>query len=605
MSGRGRAAYRAIYLSSTTKFCTTLHAFGAQVAPRYHIAPWQKDPWAVQKHKWRVAKARRQGRWALAPSPLAGVRSPDWPDPALLGEAELAQVAARAQAEKLQDFEFWQQLAEKTFKLRDVMSAGDLATILDALLTADHRHLLLMKTLARELVDDADKLQMVEVAAVANAYARFSCLSEPLVEALSARATELMQAHLRDPDPEFDPQSVAVLARPRGGGGGGQGAGGPSQVDAFTFAALSELIVCFAAQGRALTPAPGFWEAAAAKAPGSRMASLCPALRALPVQQAPSSALRDALVAEILAGLQDVPLAPAAEPLGAALGLWGAPAGAAPRAPAFAHEPPPPQLMPDVARRGQGRSQPPPPAIAAGGGGRHAVEDWGEVAVIEEPLEPPATIVEATASAAEQPAAGPRRREALRRARWYRAANRGPARAARPEYAAFDPSEALARGRRGGLVADAVAGLGGLWRQDGGAPRAPPAPGGGTAGRSPAELELELVAAAAPVLRSSSQGLSAEQLVDCCEVYAQLAEREAPGGGVGAHAEVVRDLLQEAVRKLSNFSPDGLRRLHAAALQAGSLDPYLDWARQRRFPKALRQELRAGGGAPAAAAAPP
>jgi hypothetical protein len=71
-------------------------------------------------------------------------------------------VAARAQAENVQAPEFWHGIAERMRTVRDILSAGDIAVLLDALVSADLRHTDLMTLLAREILDDADKLSIVE-----------------------------------------------------------------------------------------------------------------------------------------------------------------------------------------------------------------------------------------------------------------------------------------------------------------------------------------------------------------------------------------------------------------------------------------------------------
>ncbi|CAE8614134.1 unnamed protein product, partial [Polarella glacialis] len=215
----GREACRAVYLASPLKFSTTLHAFGARAFPRYFIDPWEKDPWAWQRHKWHRSRQRQRGRWCYIGGPMSGVKTPGWPDPKLLGGRALVETAARAQSAKLEDFEFWHQVAERAVSLRDVMNVGDLAVVLHALLTANHRHPLLMKTLSRELIDDVDKLSLNEAAVVANAYAHFNCVSEPLLNSLSQHVTRLLRGQdYIDGHPVFEaeiiePQSLAVLCK--------------------------------------------------------------------------------------------------------------------------------------------------------------------------------------------------------------------------------------------------------------------------------------------------------------------------------------------------------------------------------------------------------
>lgn len=152
---------------------------------------------------------------------MGGVKTPGWPEPSLLGARALVETAARAQVAKLEEYEFWHQVAERAVKLRDVVSVGDLAAILDALLTANHRHLLLMKTLAREIIDDVDKLSFMEAAVVANAYSHFKCVSPGLLSALCQHTSRLLKGEAYPSarrNEHFglehaDAQSIAVLCK--------------------------------------------------------------------------------------------------------------------------------------------------------------------------------------------------------------------------------------------------------------------------------------------------------------------------------------------------------------------------------------------------------
>merc|ERR1712156_1256612 len=102
-----------------------------------------------------------------------------------------------------------------------------------------------------------------------------------------------------------------------------------------------------------------------------------------------------------------------------------------------------------------------------------------------------------------------------------------------------------------------------------------------------APAEAALVEASMLVLRSALQGVSASRLAACAEVYAFHFKN---GGGQEAlHA--LHDVVQEAVRKLSNLGEEDIIRLHSACLLAGLKDPYLQKARKKRFPWRLRAKL--------------
>jgi len=60
--------------------------------------------------------------------------------------------------------------------------------------------------------------------------------------------------------------------------------------------------------------------------------------------------------------------------------------------------------------------------------------------------------------------------------------------------------------------------------------------------------EEALCEAAAPLLQATLQGVPSAHLASSAEVYALLLSR-----GVQSHSDVLGSIVQEAVRKLSNF----------------------------------------------------
>jgi len=624
-------AYRAVYLASPLKFRTSLHAFTPHL-PKFFIDPWEKDFRAWHRHKWKVHKKRAKGKYGYTEGPLTGVRVEGWPDPGLTGAHDLALLASRAQAEGLQSQEFWRSLAERTRVLRDVVSVGDLAAILDALVSAEIRHTDLMRTLTRELVDDVDKLTFVELAVVANAYAHFNCVSEPLLRAMAGHTARL----LLDPDEVArDPRSLAVLLKAFAKleykseeAMTAMNAAVVGFAQELPFADLADALVAFAALQWDFKAPPQFWDLAAAKVGGSRMASLCPALRASALLRAPltlapsppsssssspppqdraggraegskaptaesappgtsASGLRSALVAEILAGLRETPTGLAPSRLGAAFDRA--------RLPAFAESSLHSQLLssprqdelpettPEIDDEAAVVVDSPGWSTAevgalAGSTGRFSLEDAPGLSAAgagDVVNDMPVDSVEETRQA--------------RPDRWYNPSARRPFAAAIPEpaFAPFDAAALFSRNRRGELVAEAVEGLGNIWRLD-----------SETSGfvTAPA-LEVELLQMASPVIKSSVPGLSAKQLAACAEAYSRVPSQQSK--------ETVQCLVQEAIRKLSNFELADLRRLHDAAVVLGVDDPYLDRARMRKFPKALRVELRYRKAAPSTPLQPP
>eukprot|EP00931_Biecheleriopsis_adriatica_P050415 TRINITY_DN29189_c0_g1_i1.p1 TRINITY_DN29189_c0_g1~~TRINITY_DN29189_c0_g1_i1.p1 ORF type:complete len:609 (-),score=147.41 TRINITY_DN29189_c0_g1_i1:101-1927(-) len=600
MSRNGREALRAVYLASPLKFCSTLHAF-APVVPQYHINPWEKDPWAWQKHKYHRSRQRSRGRLCYIGGPLSGMKTPGWPEPSLLGVRGLIEAASRAQGEGLEDGYFWHQVAERAIKLRDVMQVSDLAVLLDALLSANYRHTHLMKTLSRELIDDVDKLTLTEAAVVMNAYAHFSCISAPLLASVSEHIVRLLtkQPYTSAESSEkygveaAEPQTLAVLCKALASLQHKDiallkavNACLVERIEDASFGAVSDILNVFSEMGEAFEAPPAFWTTLAAKVPGSPMRHLCPTLRSLSKLDVSDPALCQAIGNEIVSGLRSAPVGSA---------LLEAP-GKAPllaqrrQLPAFAAATPMPAAMLATT----------PPAADA------AMETTVESDLVgEDVVEFREALVFQEEAAledeqADQEGLGARRK----RRRWYNAVTRKLDSLADddmpkvPFYASFNAEEHYRRNLRGARVAQALEGFGALEQlgstassssassSSGGNSQTDAAQSDTDQAASARPLHQELLSAAGPVLSSAAQGLSTSQLAACVELFAQS---DAAKGDV---APTVHLLMRESVRRLSNFSAADLRRLHAASHAAGMPDPYLERARRRRFPKALRKELR-------------
>eukprot|EP00434_Breviolum_minutum_P020745 symbB.v1.2.018298.t1/scaffold1381.1/size245675/15 len=154
-----------------------------------------------------------------------------------------------------------------------------------------------------------------------------------------------------------------------------------------------------------------------------------------------------------------------------------------------------------------------------------------------------------------------------------------------PYYAPFDPDECFKRNLRGFRVAQALEGFEALRAVSEKARPSEKAAGEVSSSSSSSSEEVRplhetLLETARPLVTSALQGLSPSQLALAAELYSP--------GDLGT----VQLILREALRRLSNFSLDEIRRLHAACTRCGLDDPYLLRARYRRFPKALRKELR-------------
>jgi len=329
------------------------------------------------------------------------------------------------------------------------------------------------------------------------------------------------------------------------------------------------------------------------------MASLCPALRAAPqlgVASATLSEIRAALVAEVTGGLRDTPAGIEPTPFGTALGLDvpGPGLGGSPSLqsfPAFAVTP-----LPDIfSKPGSAEAEfaPAEPVQAT-----KELVDQGEIVEWEDVL---------SRGTQEELEKEKQEMDEQKRAnlRWYNAVSRRPFRNVLSPYADFDASATFARNRRGALVADALCGVGGLWRmavKEAGKdvksalkPLVLPL--------SPAEAEL--VDAAAPVLRGAIHGLTAVQLSACAEVIAvrtlsgpMTVEGSTEPVDIPDHSATMRCILQEAVRKHVNFSVHDLRRLVKAASACGVKDMWLKRAQERRFPKSTAPSRRSESAQP-------
>lgn len=564
---------------------------------------------------------------------MGGVKTPDWPEPSLLGGRALVETAARAQVAKLEEYEFWHQVAERAVKLRDVISVGDLAAILDALLTANHRHLLLMKTLAREIIDDVDKLSFMEAAVIANAYSHFKCVSTDLLSALCQHTSRLLkgEAYISARRNEHfgleraDPQSIAVLCK---------ALASLKHKDPVAMQALNHAFVAHAATASLTATAevlrafvdlqlpfeanPDFWATVRSKVPGSRMSSLCPTMFSLGHLKVSEPQLLQAVMTEVTTGLRSAPRTNLSSSTGKLLNL--------PRFPPFAH----PRALPKALRAveklaaspiSQSQTAPSMPTFA---------ESNQDIVEFNQVLPSSSFAIAGLDEAPVEEDLVEGEQHFFRKRRWYNSVTRkldslsDDSIPKVPYYVPFNAEDCFARNARGARVAQALEGLNSLCnRGPSGILELPlpssyslSSPSTATPGASSQEMsakqlsssasvpttqtsmshsELEFLDEAGPVLCGAVQGLSAQQLLSCTELFSAA---KSAGGDT---AETVQVLLRESVRKLSNLTQDELRRLYAASHSAGVSDAYLERARKRRFPKALRKELRDNATAIAAA----
>lgn len=567
--GRSRSASRAAYLASPFRFCTVMHAYARAPPPTFLIDDWQRDECAWHRQQWIGFRKRNRGRWAYSPG-LPGKRRPEaWPDPALLGASALPRVASRAQAESLQSPEFWQQLSERTLEVCDVLSVTDLAVIVDALLTADHRHTHLMKILSREFTEDMSKLTFVELAVVVNAYASFKCSSNSLLRAMADHVTNLLSGvsngnpYLRSAnDLHADPRSLVVVAKSFALLGykspellSAINAEVEQTIERLNLADIADLLSAFVTLDFKFQASDAFWPMATAKVTGSRMPSLCKCFGALAPLGISDEAFREALVREILGGVResDVRGGLPTAPLGSfAYQTTPASTDLASLPPMRLATPVLLQILPPNRSRG-GHESTPSSASFLGAGAEAASDAYlGEgVVVIGDDVAP-------------QEEAPPQRAPR----QWYNAVARRPWDSLRSKFVPCNAEAAYGRNRRGALIAQALQGLNSLWQQ----PRA-------SSEAALRDLEAELVEASWPVLREALPGVPAAQLHACAQLYATHSAHAASTTGQAA----VREIVHESVRKFSNFQPEEVQLLQEACERAGCSDPFFERAQQRRF----------------------
>jgi len=152
-------------------------------------------------------------------------------------------------------------------------------------------------------------------------------------------------------------------------------------------------------------------------------------------------------------------------------------------------------------------------------------------------------------------------------------------------YADFSADESFSRNRRGSVVAEAISGLNDIWMQDA------VEQGGDGGARWPfcqikvEEAEIALVDAAESVLRGAVHGIPPAHLIACAEVY------HFSGKHGGVRSATLQRLVQECVRRLSNFSSDELWRLYKVTRADGVHDLFFERARWRHFPRNLRKQI--------------
>ncbi|CAE7445545.1 unnamed protein product [Symbiodinium natans] len=432
---------------------------GARVVPRYYINAWEKNPYKWQHHKYHRVRQRHRGKWCYIGGPLSGVQLPGWPEPSLLPPRALVDTAQRAQVERLEDKVFWQQVAERTVQLRDIMDVGDLAVILDTLLTANHRHTHLMKTISRELIEDVDKLSLVEAAVILNAYAHFNCVSELMLEAFAKHVTRLLREQpyttVEDTDRygsmAADPQTLAVLCKAFASLHFKDSEMLKAvnsvlleRIEESAFGSVAEVLTAFAELNEPFEAPIEFWMALRDKVPGSQMRFLCPTMRAAQHLAVAEPALYEALGQEVVTSLQG--LRPDTLPVEDTVSTM----------PAFAE----PQLVSRLLYTGEEHHEEAVPSADGPEEPREEVDDSFQVVAVSQDQAVVDDVIE------EEEGDGP----AVPRKRrwWYNAVTRKMDSASGgpevPYFAPWNPDERFRRNQRGARVAQALEGWDALQR---------------------------------------------------------------------------------------------------------------------------------------------
>eukprot|EP00403_Amphidinium_massartii_P046606 CAMPEP_0178465910 /NCGR_PEP_ID=MMETSP0689_2-20121128/51617_1 /TAXON_ID=160604 /ORGANISM="Amphidinium massartii, Strain CS-259" /LENGTH=649 /DNA_ID=CAMNT_0020092889 /DNA_START=39 /DNA_END=1986 /DNA_ORIENTATION=- len=640
---RSRDVYRAVYMAAPLKFCTSLSPYD-KVVPQYFIGPWQKDAHAFHRWKWRKMIERKRGPFTYTEGPLEGWRGKDYPDPGLIGATDLAAVAMQASHSGMEDPSFWHRVAERCRVLRDVMSAGDLVDIIDALVNVNYRHVDLMRLLARELKDDVDKLDLREAAVAANAYAHFRCHSDELLSVLSGHiAHQLRYAMSSESQMDsIDLQAIGIVAKAFMTLSYGNEEVFLALQDAAVLQSASmkltdivRILEFFSTMKQPFSAPQEWWDDLSAKVASSSVDLLGRTLKAMAAHNAASPILRQAIVSEVSAVLEEglasleleqgMGLPRSSSEVNNLALLSGASSSGGPLLPAFAKPPVPRQLqaMPHSHLAAQRLMEEAPSSSAATEFAGFEVSDAGPAmgglrAVATDEVEAAFQLEE---QGQESPVFEERElllKEAEPSARWYNGSTRRPFGVIgnkRPKgFGAYSPDIISKRNRRGAQVVVVLDALSDLWQLDG--------------REVPDRSEVELVQAAAPVIAATAPGLTAQQLASSAEVLAKLVEvadaetqfstaASSASAAVPAEAreegqepqaqakavvplqkelaeEALHTVVREGVRKLSNFGIHDLRRLHAAAVAVNVQDPYFERARFRKFPKVFRKELREG-----------
>ncbi|CAK9100305.1 Uncharacterized protein SCF082_LOCUS46949 [Durusdinium trenchii] len=334
-----------------------------------------------------------------------------------------------------------------------------------------------------------------------------------------------------------------------------------------TFAAVAEILGAFAELGTPFEASVDFWLSVTAKVPGNSIRHLAPMLRALRDLKVLEPALLEAVAQELLLRLEDALQPDMTTP------------EVTPDRPRPAPFPAPPRLPQLLGNQVEGAAK----DVAGQAEESQALVTTDPNALFQ--VEADDAIIDE-----DEDSDGKAEGSTGRTRRWYNAVTRkldlsaDPDASQVPFYAPFNADDAYRRNLRGFRVAQALEGLEALRAVSAASGQA--TSGGGESSDSPQPLDLRLLDAAQPLVASALQGLTPAQLTVAAELYA--------GSEVPSNTDLatVKAILRESLRRMSNFSLDEIRRLNAACESCGAEDPYLSRAQKRRFPKALRKELR-------------
>lgn len=162
---------------------------------RIELEPYERKFQASLRRSALEKRTEREGRFALL-NPPHGFE-PALPDPQTFGcPTDLLSVGERALELKVVGGEFWRQFWKQAAQMVDLIRAPELIDFLEIKEDSQYRHNDFLRKAARHLIGEVDTLALNEIGKVFSIYRHFDCYSFELMETLSRRAVELLEAQI-------------------------------------------------------------------------------------------------------------------------------------------------------------------------------------------------------------------------------------------------------------------------------------------------------------------------------------------------------------------------------------------------------------------------